>query len=151
MSIAEDRAIVLKAHELWAEGKLDEFMSCLAEDIVYNVNVDGVDYAASANGKAEVRQRFQLLLDTLWVQAFVVEEIVHEADFTRTRVLGFYKHKRTGEWLDIEPRFRCYVRNGLLARIDELHDAPYVEAFARFVRFIEAEEAAARNKSDASP
>lgn len=150
----------MKAHELWGEGKLDEFMDCLADDIVYNVNVEGIGYAASANGKSEVRARLQLLLDTFVVQAFVVEEIVHEADFTRTRVLGYYKHKRTGERLDIAPRFRGYVREGLLVRIDEVQDAAYIQAFERFVRFIEHEAelqraasaaSAARDSSEASP
>lgn len=147
MSLEDERAIVREAHLRWGEGDLDGFMGCLADDIVYFVNVDGVDYAASANGRAEVRQRLQLLLDTFNVDAFVIDTLVHEKDATRSTVLGYYKHKRTGERLDVKLRFRSEVKNGLITRIDEILDSAYVEAFERFVRYLE--EAAAHQSRQA--
>ncbi len=140
MTLANERKIVEKAHLFWGESDLEGLLSCFTDDIVYNVNVDGkqVPYAASATGKDAVRQRLQLLLDTFEVQAFVIESIIHTAECTKTRVLGFYKHKVTGERLDIFPHFHAFVRNGLIHRLDEIQDAPYVEAFQRFVAYLEA-------------
>jgi ketosteroid isomerase-like protein len=139
MSLEDERAVFLLAHHRWNAGDLDGFMECIAPDIVYTVNVDGTDvpYAASANGKDEVRRRLQLLLDTFVVNAFVVESMVHEKEESRSRVLGYYRHKKTGERLDIKVGFRGRVKDGLLTRIDEQHDAAYIEAFERFVRYIE--------------
>lgn len=140
MALADERKIVETAHRLWGDGDLEGFLACFTDDIVYNVNVDGqkVPYAASAVGKDAVRQRLQLLRDTFDIQAFVIESIVHAPDCTRTRVLGYYKHKRTGERLDIFLHFHCHVGDGLINRIDENHDAAYVEAFQRFVTYLEA-------------
>jgi ketosteroid isomerase-like protein len=137
MSLEEERAVFRLAHRLWNDGDLDGFMACLADDIVYTVNVNGVPYAASATGKDEVRGRLQLLLDTFVVNAFVVEHLVHEKDSSRSTVLGYYKHRKTGERLDIRPRFRGWVKDGLVTRIEEHHDAVYIEAFERFVRYLE--------------
>lgn len=140
MVFPDDRRIVEKAHLLWGASDLEGLLSCFSDDIVYNVNVDGqkVPYAASAIGKDAVRQRLQLLLDTFEIQAFVIESILQTADCTKTRVLGFYKHRITGERLEIMPHFHAFVRHGLIYRLDEIQDAPYVEAFQRFVAFLEA-------------
>jgi ketosteroid isomerase-like protein len=140
MSLAEERSAFYRAHLAWGDNDLDAFMSYLAEDVVYVVNVDGLEvpYAASAVGKAEVRQRLQLLLDTFVVNAFVAEDIVHEPEFSRSRVIGYYKHKKTGERLDTKLRFHGWIKDGLLVRIEEYLDAAYVEAFQRFVMHLEA-------------
>lgn len=135
MSLADARAPVLNAHLAWEAGDFDLFMSYIAEDIIYIVNVDGIQvpYAMSAVGKSDVAQRLQLLLYTFDVATFDVQHIAHEAESTRTRVHGVYRHKKTGEVLDIHLRFRGWVTNGLLTRIEETLDARYIEAFERFV------------------
>ena len=38
-----------------------------------------------------------------------------------------------GEVLDIKVRFHGWVENGLLKRVEEIHDARYIEAYERFV------------------
>ena len=135
MSLDEQRSAFLRAHRAWEAGDFDGFMSQLAEDIVYIVNVDGmqVPYAMSAVGKTDVQDRLQLLLDTFVVTTFAMESIVHEPDLSRSLVHGVYRHKATGEILDIKLRFRAWVENGLLTRIEEIHDARYIEAYERFV------------------
>jgi ketosteroid isomerase-like protein len=60
-------------------------------------------------------------------------------------VLGYYKHKKTTERLDIRIRFRLWVRDGLITRLEEYHDAPYVEAFERFVSFLQQNACEATN------
>lgn len=138
MSLADERRAFHQAHLLWGDGDFDGFMALIADDIVYTVNVDGVPYAASAVGKDEVRQRMRLLLDTFVVNAFVVEYLVHEPAYSRSSVLGYYKHKKTGERLDIKLRFHGWVKDGLLVRLEEYHDAVYIEAFERFVKHLQA-------------
>jgi ketosteroid isomerase-like protein len=137
MSLEEERAVVREAHLRWGEGDLDGFMSCFSDDVVHSVNVEGVPYASTAAGKAEMRGRLQLLLDTFVVDAFVIDTLVHEKDVSRSTVLGYYKHKKTGERLDVKLRFRAQVKDGLVIRLEEILDAAYIEAFERFVRYLE--------------
>ena len=98
MSLAEQRSAVLRAHHAWQAGDFDGFLSQLAEEIIYIVNVDGmqVPYAMSAVGKTDVQDRLQLLLDTFVVTTFDIESLVHEADHSRSVVHGIYRHKRRG-------------------------------------------------------
>jgi ketosteroid isomerase-like protein len=130
-----ERAAFEQAHTLWASGDLEGFLDLFTEDVLYNVNVDGlaVPYAASALGKEDVRQRLQFLLHVFTVDRFEPEIIVDEGDRWRSLVVGHYTHRKTGEVLKVRIRFRVWFRDGLISRMDEHHDAAYVEAFQRFV------------------
>lgn len=130
-----ERAAFAEAHVRWAASDLEGFLEHLTEDVLYTVNVDGlaVPYASSALGKEDVRQRLQLLLDTFTVDKFEPESMVDESDHFRSVVVGHYTHRNTGEELRVRVRFRVWFRDGLIARMDEHHDAAYVEAFQRFV------------------
>lgn len=132
------RAAFVEAHIRWNAGDLDGLMDLCHDDIVHTVNIDGIGYAASATGKSELRGRLQLLLDTFEVNAFVPDNIWHGPDYSRSLVLGYYKHRKTGERLDIKVRFNCWVRDGFIVRMEEHHDAAYVGAFHRFVSHLEA-------------
>ena len=46
---------------------------------------------------------------------------------------GVYRHKKTGEILDFKLRFRAWIDNGLITRMEEILDAPFIEAYERFV------------------
>ena len=138
MLLAYDRNPFYRAHVAWAAGDLDVFLSNLDDDIVYIVNVDGITapYASSAVGKEDVRFRFQFLLDTFRVDIFEIESFEEGPEFDHSVVRGSYLHKQTGERLDVKFRFRGWTQNGLLVRLEEQHDAAYVIAFERFVRYL---------------
>lgn len=136
ISLEEERSAFRRAHVVWNDGDIEGLLSLMSDDIVYSVNVDGIPYAASAIGKHDLRARLQILLDTFVIDAFVAESIVHEPEFSRSTVLGYYKHKKTGERLDIKVRFRVWMRDNVIFRMEENHDAAYIEAFERFVRYL---------------
>ncbi len=110
-------------------------MELFDEDVTYAVNVDGmqVPYAMSAFGKSDVRDRLALLLQTFEVTTFDVENVAHEKDHSRALVHGIYRHKATGEILDVRIRFKAWYRDGLILRAEEIQDGRYIEAFERFV------------------
>jgi ketosteroid isomerase-like protein len=139
MSSDHERAAFQLAHDLWAASDLEGFLSLLTEDVLYTVNVDGlaVPFAASALGREDVRHRLHLLLDSFVIERFEPRFIVEEADHFRSLVDGRYVHRKTGEVLLTRIRFRVWFRDGLIALIDEHHDAAYVEAFQRFVFHIQ--------------
>lgn len=61
MSSPSERAAYEQAHIRWAASDIEGFLDLFTEDVLYNVNVDGlaVPYASSALGKEDVRQRLQ--------------------------------------------------------------------------------------------
>lgn len=129
-----------EVHNLMAEGRVDEFVSFMHEDIEYIVNVDGqqVPYVMSALGREDLRDRLNLLFETFDVLDYAVEDIAPEPDRVTTFVRGLYRHKATGQTLDIRFRVRVWCNgDGLSTRIEEIHDAPYLEAFQRFMIYLE--------------
>lgn len=140
MSLEAERAAFRAALTAWGNGDLEGMLRYFADDIVDVINVDGaeVPYGASTEGKPAMRARLELLLATFDVNAFVVEQVVHEAEFCRAMVLGYYRHKATGERLDIKFRLRGLLREGLIVRLEEHYDEAYILAFQRFVTHLEA-------------
>ena len=130
---AETRALAEAALGAWARRDLEGTLACFAEDVVHAINVDAavVPFAASSTCKADVRQQLQALLDTFDFDAFVVDRMRVEGATARIGVLAYYKHKASGERFDI--RFRMVLRQdgGLITRLEEYHDAAWIEAFVR--------------------
>ncbi len=147
MSLDEDGAVFRAAVRNWSEGNLEGVLALLADDVVHNVNVDALEipWVSSASGKAEVTERLKLIIATFVVDAFVIENLVYEGEEVRATVLGYHVHRKTRERLDVRLRFRVRVRDGLIVRLDEFLDAAYIDAFERFVRYLEqtAQEAGA--------
>jgi ketosteroid isomerase-like protein len=135
----DDVAVVRLVIQKWSASDLAGVLKLLSDDIVHTVHVGELDvpYMASANGKEELRQRLQMILDTFFVNAFVIDSLVHERDEIRMSVRGYHEHKRTGERLDVSVRFHFRVRKGAIMKIDEYVDTAYFAAFERFVRYLE--------------
>lgn len=139
MPLAKERSAVLRALDCWAAGDLEGTLAAFSEDVLYLINVDGiaVPFASSSLGKEDLRHRLELVLNTFDKEVFTIESLIHESEFTRAVVFADYKHKNSGERLIARIRLRYWVKNGLIARVDERRDAQYVEAFQRFIRQIE--------------
>jgi hypothetical protein len=128
-------------HDLMGQGRVDEFVAFMHAEIEYIVNVDGqqVPYVMSALGCEDLRARLNMLFDTFEVLDYNILDIVPDRDRVTTFVHGKYRHKRTGETLDIRFMIRVWCNDdGLVTRIEEIHDAPYLEAFQRFTIFLES-------------
>jgi ketosteroid isomerase-like protein len=119
----------------WAAGDLEGALQHFTEEILYLVNVDGiaVPFVSSALGKEDLRQRLQGLIDIFHQVRFEPESIVQEVDSCRAIIDVHNIHKATGEQLRVKLRLRYWFENGLVARVEERLDAPYMEAFQRLV------------------
>ncbi len=128
-----------QAHVLWRSGDFAGFMALFHEDILWLVNIDGINvpYASSAVGKEDLRWRLQLMMDTFEITGFDMEAIEHGPESCRSLVHLLYVHKTTREPLDVKIRFTGWEKDGVLVRFDERSDAAYVEAYARFVHYLE--------------
>jgi ketosteroid isomerase-like protein len=139
MLIDHERAAFYLVSERWAASDLEGVMALFAEEVLHLINVDGVavPYATSTYGKEDLRQRLQLVLQTFYIDKFQIESYTHEREFTRAVATTQKTHKKTGERLCERLRFRFWFENGLIVRVEENHDAPYIEAFQRFVCHME--------------
>ncbi len=129
-----------RAHVTWKAGDFGTFMALFDEDIDWRVNIDGitVPYASSAVGKEDLRWRLQHMMDTFDIAGFDLEAIEHGPEYCRSVVHIIYIHKGTREPLDVKVRFTGWEKDGLLVRFEERADAAYVEAYNRFVHYLEA-------------
>lgn len=139
MPFEEDGNPAIRAIHAWAAGEVQTVLDLMHRDVVYLVNVDGIQvpWAASSYGREDVEFRFTLVLTTFWFERFALKRFVHGSDFSTATVHAVYRHKNTGEVLDIMMRFNFWVANGVLTRIEEYLDAPYLEAYERFVRHVQ--------------
>ena len=139
MSRELDAAVFRLAVRHWNDGDLEGVLSLIADDIIHVVNVDALEipWVSSAEGKLALTARLMLIAATFDINAFIIESLVHEKDDIRATVLVYHTHKKTRERLDIRVRFRVQVKNGLIVRMDEFLDAAYIDAFNRFVKYLE--------------
>ena len=135
----EDAEVFRRAVRNWSDGNFEGVLALLSDDVVHTVNVDALEipWVSSAAGKNAVQARLQLIAETFIVNAFIIETLVHENDEIRATVLGYHMHRKTRERLDVRVRFFVRVENGLIVRLDEFLDAAYIQAFERFVRYLE--------------
>ncbi len=131
----EDNEAFHQAHLAWERGDIDGFMAHLHDEIVYLVNVDGIQvpYAMSALGKHDAYERLSFLIHTFVVEQFSLEKLVHETDHSWSVVHGIYRHRKTGEVLETKLRFKGWMSAGKITRLEETLDANYIQAFERFV------------------
>jgi len=119
----------------WADRDLEGTLACMGDEIEHSLNVDGdvVPYARSVRGKAAMREKLALLLDTFEFGAYVTDHLKIADNLARASMRIVFIHKATGARLVTRFRFVMEQRDGRISKIDELHDAAYFEAFARLV------------------
>ena len=139
-----------QSHQAWVSGDFEAFMAGFAEDILWTVNIDGigVPYASSAVGKEDLRWRLTHMMETFEIAGFDIEAMEHGEETCRSLVQICYVHRTTREPLMVKLRFKGWQQADVIVRMEESTDAPYVEAYNRFVRYLEA---AAQTPPVASP
>ncbi len=130
----DTRRIFERAATAWSNYQLEQALSFMSEDVEHTLNVDGelVPFAASVKGKAAMRTKLQMVLDTFEIGAYVTDHIVVRGEMLRANMKIIYIHRASGERLITRFRFVIRQRNGLMEQIDEFHDAAYLEAFMRY-------------------
>ncbi len=129
------RRVFERAATAWSNYRLEKALSFMSEDVEHTLNVDGeiVPFAASVKGKAAMRKKLQMVLDTFEIGAYVTDHVAVQGCMLRANMRIVYIHRATGERLITRFRFVIRQRNGLMERIDEFHDAAYLESFMRYV------------------
>lgn len=119
----------------WANHDIERTLGFMSEDVVHTLNVDGelVPFAASVRGKAAMREKLTIVLDTFEIGAYVTDHLSVQSNKLRANMKMIYIHRNSGERLITNFRYVIEQLDGVMVRIDEFHDAAYLEAFVRYV------------------
>lgn len=119
----------------YAAGDYATLGTLLSDDIVYVLYLDQADYpfAGETQGRDVLMERFRLIHGLFEYVLFRPFTFRARKDTAHTQVEFIYRHRATGEVLDGRFRLVLTVRDGLVCRIEEYHDAARVEAFARLI------------------
>ncbi len=137
----DSRGVVVAVLESWAVQDVERAIAHAAEDIVYALHIS--DQALPFGGETCGWDAFRNVLYTILADFDYLkyEPVILgvEEDVVRVRVSFAYRHRRTAETLTGTKRMVFKLRDSLVARIDEYHDAAMVEAFMRLTQQREAD------------
>ena len=136
----QDTEVVDLFFEYWKAQDVEMAMSLATEGVVYNLYLSdaAVPHGGETRGREKCRDVLYMVLadfDYLEYQPTIVGQ---EADAVRAQVRFRYHHRRTGGELSGTKRMVFTIRDGLIAQVDEYHDAGLVEAFMRLTQQREA-------------
>ncbi len=136
----KDIEVVGLFFEYWKAQDVEMALSLASEDVVYNLYLSdaAVPHGGETRGREKCRDVLYMVLadfDYLEYQPTIVGQ---EAEAVRAHVRFRYHHRRTGGELSGTKRMVFTVRDGLIAQVDEYHDAGLVEAFMRLTQQREA-------------
>ena len=134
---AQDRAVIESVFAYWSAQDVEQTVSLLSEDVVYQLYVcrSAHPFGGEWVGREAVRTLlFDLLaeFDYLAYEPTILE--VHDG-VARVHSRYHIRHRASGEDLSGSKRLICTLQNGLVTRIHEYEDAPMVEAFIRLTNW----------------
>lgn len=130
------RSLMETLHAAWRARDLDAALETMAETVVHSINMDRSDppYVATCVGKAEVRERLQLVLDTFIFERWERLSGSADKDTGRAMVAAVVRHPASGTVLDSRFRFFYRARGGKFVLIEETLDFDQVERFLKLVQ-----------------
>lgn len=129
----ESRAVVESMLAYWRVQDVEMAMAFAAEDIVYTLFISetALPFAGETRGKANLRNVLYTVLADFDYLQYEPTIVAVEDDIVRVQVRFTYHHRPSGGNLAGSKRLVMRIENGLIARIDEFHDARMVESFMR--------------------
>jgi ketosteroid isomerase-like protein len=129
----DNRAIVESFLACWSVQDVEMTVAHVHDDFVYALYISetALPYGGETRGKDNVRAVLYAILAEFDYLRYDPEIISVEGDVVRVTAAFVYHHRRTGENLTGTKRMVFRLKDSLITRIDEYHDAAKVEAFMR--------------------
>jgi ketosteroid isomerase-like protein len=127
------RATVASYLACWSVQDVDMALQHFDDDIVCTLYVSeaALSFGGETRGKANVRNVLYGLLAQFDYLKHEPTIVAVEGDVVRVQVQFVYHHRDTGGNLAGSKRLVFTVKNDLIVRVEEFHDAAMVEAFMR--------------------
>ncbi|MGQ0671702.1 MAG: nuclear transport factor 2 family protein [Hyphomicrobium sp.] len=131
----EPRKIIRTFIDAWAVGDLDAAFDCVAEDAIYVLHVaeTTLPHGGERRGRPAIRKALAKSWDNFEYILFRQLPLSGSEDVLRGQVEFMFRHRRSGEVISGTLRHVWMVRNGLIQRCEEYHDAAKLDAFMRLV------------------
>lgn len=129
----DNRAVVESFLACWSVQDVEMTIEHVHDDFVYALYISetALPCGGETRGKDNVRAVLYTMLAEFDYLRYEPEIVAVEGDIVRASIAFVYHHRRTGEDLSGTKRMVLQLKGGLIARIDEYHDAARVEAFMR--------------------
>jgi ketosteroid isomerase-like protein len=129
----DSRSLVAAFLARWRVQDVEMTLEYTNEDIVYALYISdtALPYGGETRGKANIRNVLYAILAEFDYLKYEPTIVAVDGDVVRAQVQFIYHHRLTGENLAGSKRLVFTVRDGLIVRIEEYHDAGMVEAFMR--------------------
>lgn len=123
---------VVRAYfDAWTNQNIERALSYVAENVEWRMHIDQqtIGFAGIAKGREGLRQRMDDALTVYELVAFDVKYIDFVGQNARTQVRADYRHRASGQILDLTIRsvFRVVAKE--IVEVDEYHDADRIRAF----------------------
>ena len=127
------RAVVESLLAYWRVQDVEMAMAHAADNIVYKLFISetALPFAGETRGKANLRNVLYTILTDFDYLQYEPTIVAVEDDVVRVQVQFTYHHRPSGGNLAGSKRMVMTVKDGLITRIDEYHDARMVESFMR--------------------
>jgi ketosteroid isomerase-like protein len=128
-------ALMHEFAEAYAVRDLDRALACFSDDVIYALHVDRdvVPFAGVTIGKAQFRNRLEMIASLFDMPLYRLEHAALNGDELHASIAYRFRHIVSGEEIEGNMRAVIWVRGGLFARVNEYHDRARVEAFFRLI------------------
>ncbi|MFA5899136.1 MAG: nuclear transport factor 2 family protein [Hyphomicrobium sp.] len=125
--------IVRRFNEAWAPGNIDEAMTFVSEDAVYNLHISGdlLPTGGQTVGRVNIEAALRKIREEFEYLLYRPLDLIADGNEVRSQVEFMFRHRRSGEVLSGRFRIIMQIENNLIVRADEYHDRAKVEAFLR--------------------
>lgn len=112
---------------------IDGALACFADDAVYVLHIadTALSFGGEKSGKDAIRSAFDRMRSDFDFILYRPFPLSGDGEAVRGQVEFIYRHKHSGEHLSGRFRLVWTVRDGLIVRCEEYHDAARIEAFMR--------------------
>jgi ketosteroid isomerase-like protein len=131
-----NRDVVISFLTSWIAQDVELTVAHTADDVVYALHIsnEALPFGGESHGKERIKGILYAILADFDYRKYEPVILGVRGDVARVQVSFVYHHRRTGEDLVGSKRLVITLRDGLIARVDEYHDAALVEAFMRLTR-----------------
>jgi ketosteroid isomerase-like protein len=119
----------------WARGDIEEAISYIAEDCVYELHIsdEALAHGGVTAGREKIAAVLRQIREDFEYILYRPFKLNANGDTVRHQVEFMYRHLQSGEVLQGRFRMVMQVKDGLIVRADAYHDRAKVEAFLRLV------------------
>jgi ketosteroid isomerase-like protein len=132
----DNRAVVISFLQSWMAQDVEMTVAHAADDVVYALHIsnEALPFGGETHGKERIKGVLYAILADFDYLKYEPVILSVRGDVVRVQVSYVYHHRRTGEDLVGSKRLVIKLKDGLVTRVDEYHDAALVEAFMRLAR-----------------